>query len=104
MSEEIKNNNNNESVETESVSVEQTPAEDVEIVGVNFREAGKIYFFSPEGFKLAVGEKVIVETSRGVELGTVKVANKIISSSDLIISTSVSKYNPPFSYSILKRA
>lgn len=74
MSEEIKNNQN----------AEPTLPEKVEIVGVNFREAGKIYYFSPEKLKFSVGDKVIVETSRGVELGTVKVANKIISSEDII--------------------
>jgi cell fate regulator YaaT (PSP1 superfamily) len=79
MSEEIKNNNNN----VPETTVETTP-EQVEIVGVNFREAGKIYFFSPDGLKLSVGNKVIVETSRGVELGTVKVANKMISSTEIV--------------------
>ena len=63
---------------------ENTLPEKVEIVGVNFREAGKIYYFSPESFKLSVGDKVIVETSRGVELGTVKVANKIVNSSEIV--------------------
>lgn len=72
MSEEIKN------IE------EPTLPEKVEIVGVNFREAGKIYYFSPEGYKLSLGDKVIVETSRGVELGIVKVANKIVDSSNII--------------------
>ena len=79
MSEEIKNINENE-VNTP----EQTSDEQVEIVGVNFREAGKIYFFSPGEINLAVGMKVIVETSRGVELGNVKVANKMVSQSDII--------------------
>ena len=74
MSEEIKNVQENE------VSL----PEKVEIVGVNFREAGKIYYFSPEGIKLEVGDPVIVETSRGVEMGIVKVANKIIDSSKIV--------------------
>lgn len=74
MSEEIKN----------TEVAEQTLPESVEIVGVNFREAGKIYYFSPEGLSLSVGERVIVETSRGVELGTVKVANKTISSQEIV--------------------
>ena len=74
MSEEIKNVQENEAPLPEKV----------EIVGVNFREAGKIYYFSPGEFKLNVGDKVIVETSRGIELGSVKVANKIISSSDIV--------------------
>lgn len=55
-----------------------------EIVGVNFREAGKIYYFSPADFKLALGQRVIVDTSRGVEIGTVKIANKIVDSKEVI--------------------
>ena len=62
----------------------ETLPEKVEIVGVNFREAGKIYYFSPEGLKFSMGDKVIVETSRGVEMGTVKVANKVIDSSEIV--------------------
>ena len=49
---------------------------EVEIVGVSFKEAGKIYYFSPNKFKFSRGDKAIVETSRGLELGTVKVNKK----------------------------
>lgn len=41
------------------------------IIGVRFRPAGKIYFFSPGKFHVKTGEHVIVETVRGVEYGTV---------------------------------
>ena len=58
--------------------------ERVEIVGINFREAGKVYYFSPGNFKLKVGERVIVDTARGVEIGTVKVANKLVPTSEVI--------------------
>ena len=54
------------------------------IVGINFREAGKIYYFSPGKLTLNQGDKVIVETARGVELGTVKVGNKEVSESDIV--------------------
>ena len=54
-----------------------------EIIGVNFREAGKIYYFAPGKFKLSVGTRVIVETSKGTEIGTVKIANKIVSSKEI---------------------
>ena len=67
-----------------NVQEETTLPEKVEIVGVNFREAGKIYYFSPESYKFAAGDKVIVETSRGVELGVVKVANKVIDSKEIV--------------------
>ena len=62
----------------------EMPEENTEIVGVNFREAGKIYYFAPGKYKLSVGERVIVETSRGIEIGTVKLPNKIIPSSEIV--------------------
>ncbi len=43
----------------------------VKVVGVRFRTAGKIYFFDPLDFSIKRGEKVIVETARGIEFGTV---------------------------------
>ncbi len=56
----------------------------VEIVGINFREAGKIYYFSPGDIKCCVGDKIIVETARGVEMGTVKIANKQVPETEII--------------------
>ena len=43
----------------------------VTVVGVRFRTAGRIYYFSPGEFTLKYGERVVVETSRGLEMGTV---------------------------------
>ena len=43
----------------------------VKIVGVRFRNAGKVYYFDPKGYKIKAGDHVIVETARGVEYGTV---------------------------------
>ena len=50
----------------------------IEIIGVRFRSAGRIYYFDPSGFKMKKGDRVIVETSRGVECGDVAIANKQI--------------------------
>ncbi|WP_282706205.1 PSP1 domain-containing protein [Fuchsiella alkaliacetigena] len=44
---------------------------EITVVGITFKEAGKIYYFDPQDIELVVGDKVIVETSRGVELGEV---------------------------------
>ena len=55
-----------------------------EVVGINFREAGKVYYFSPGNLKLTPREHVIVETARGVEMGVVKMGNKRIPSSEVI--------------------
>ena len=43
----------------------------VKIVGVRFRNAGKVYYFDPKGYKIKPGDHVIVETARGVEYGSV---------------------------------
>ena len=48
----------------------------VEIIGVRFKEVGKIYYFDPDSLKMEKEQKVIVETSRGVECGSVAVANR----------------------------
>lgn len=43
----------------------------IEVIGVRFRTAGKIYFFDPGQLNIAKGDHVIVETARGIEYGTV---------------------------------
>ena len=42
-----------------------------EVIGVKFRTAGKVYYFSPRGVNFSRGEYAIVETSRGVEYGEI---------------------------------
>lgn len=44
------------------------------IVGVRFKQAGKIYYFDPAAFKIKKGDFVVVETARGIELGEVVIA------------------------------
>lgn len=56
----------------------------VEIVGVGFRKSGKTYYFDPEGKKYHRGDKVIVETARGMELGRILIENKMIKQEDLV--------------------
>ncbi len=41
------------------------------VVGVRFREAGKVYYFAPKDLEIKRDEHVIVETARGLEYGTV---------------------------------
>ena len=55
-----------------------------EIIGVRFKEVGKVYYFSPLDMKLVIGDQVIVETARGVECGTVAIANKEVSDSTIV--------------------
>lgn len=44
------------------------------VIGVRFRNVGKIYYFSPKNLELKTGDHVIVETARGVEYGNVVLA------------------------------
>ncbi len=48
----------------------------VTVIGVTFRCAGKLYYFDPGEETFARGDKVIVETARGREMGTVCIPNK----------------------------
>ena len=43
----------------------------VNVIGVRFRSAGKIYYFDPADLPVETGQHVIVETARGVEYGRV---------------------------------
>ena len=48
----------------------------IEIIGVRFKNAGKVYYFDPNGLKLLKGDMVVVETSRGMECGEVTIENR----------------------------
>ena len=50
-----------------------------EVIGVRFKQVGKIYYFSPNGVQMPCGGKVgIVETARGIECGEVALSNREI--------------------------
>lgn len=56
----------------------------VTVVGVRFKKAGKIYYFSPGEIQVAAGDGCVVETARGVEFGEVVVSSKQISESEVV--------------------
>ncbi len=55
-----------------------------EIIGVRFKNVGKIYYFAPGGLDIKSGESVIVETARGVECGFVVFGNKQAEDSEIV--------------------
>lgn len=55
------------------------------IIGIRFKEVGKIYYFDPNGIEFSVGENAIVETARGVEYGHVLVANKEVGADEVVL-------------------
>ena len=55
----------------------------VEVVGVRFRHAGKVYFFSPEGIRFHMGDAAVVDTARGQELGEVVLLNRHVAEKNI---------------------
>lgn len=56
----------------------------VEIIGVRFRQSGKIYFFDPAGERFKIGEAAIVDTARGPEIGNVVMLNRKMAEKDIV--------------------
>ena len=54
------------------------------VIGVSFRDAGKIYYFDPDGLELKKGDYVIVETSRGIETGEVVMGKSEVSDDEIV--------------------
>lgn len=57
----------------------------VEVIGVRFKEVGKIYYFDPNDFNIGLQDYVIVETIRGVEFGEVVVVKKEVDEEDVVL-------------------
>lgn len=55
-----------------------------EIIGIRFKEAGKIYYFDPNGETVSFGTPVIVETARGLEYGFTAIGNRFIPTDSII--------------------
>ena len=68
---------------TEVEETTSTPAT-YEVVGVRFKDAGKIYYFAPGAVKLAKGDSAIVETARGTEYGFVAMGNTFVPASEIV--------------------
>lgn len=54
------------------------------VVGVRFRNVGKIYYFSPKEYHIKTGDHVIVETARGVEYGKVVLAPREVPEEEVV--------------------
>ena len=54
------------------------------IIGVRFKKLGKIYFFNPKNLHIKKGDKVIVETTQGEEIGEVVIPNRHVDDEKII--------------------
>ncbi|MFZ3100819.1 MAG: stage 0 sporulation family protein [Desulfitobacteriaceae bacterium] len=57
----------------------------IEVVGVRFKQAGKIYYFSPGDLDLVKSDNVIVETTRGIEFGELVFPLRQVNEQDLVL-------------------
>ena len=55
-----------------------------EVIGVRFKEVGKVYYFDPDGVSFKRGDGVIVETVQGVECGEIAMENKIVDDEQIV--------------------
>ena len=54
------------------------------VIGVRFKKAGKVYYFDPDGVWPRPGDKVIVETVRGVEFGEVVTGSRTVNDAQIV--------------------
>ena len=54
------------------------------IVGIRFRNVGKIYYYDPKNYKMQIGDHVIVETARGIEFGRVVLGPKEVGENEVV--------------------
>ena len=57
---------------------------EVEIIGIRFKDVGKVYYFAPNRIQFKAGEMAIVETTRGIECGEIVLSNRMISESNIV--------------------
>ncbi len=69
----------------EPITYEKKPPEHpVDVVGIRFRGAGKVYYFAPGEITLKNGDHAVVETARGLEYGYVVVGNTQVDESEIV--------------------
>lgn len=57
----------------------------INVIGVRFKKAGKIYYFDPNDFPIKRDDSVIVETARGIEFGKVVLIDKLVDVEDVVL-------------------
>ena len=55
-----------------------------EVIGVRFKDVGKVYYFDPKGIQMKKGDRAIVETARGLECGEVAMENRDVSDDNIV--------------------
>ncbi len=69
----------------DSAPISEARLDSYNVVGIRFKQNGKMYYFSPAGMQFEMGDHAIVDTARGPEFGTVAMANRDISGADVVL-------------------
>lgn len=74
-------------IENDNIAKDATYEErsEYEVIGLKFRDTGKVYYFDPCELNLVPGDNAIVETARGVEYGFITVGNKTVSANEVVL-------------------
>ena len=70
-------------IEPEGIQIERLDTM-AEIIGIRFKNMGKVYYFDPAGSSFQKGDHVVVETARGMECGEVVIPNKQVSDETIV--------------------
>ncbi|WP_217588378.1 PSP1 domain-containing protein [Lentibacillus saliphilus] len=57
----------------------------IQVIGVRFQKAGKIYYFDPAGHDIVLNDYVIVETARGIEFGKAVIGKRMVDEEDVVM-------------------
>lgn len=57
----------------------------IEVIGIRFKKAGKVYYFDPAEHTIKLDDYVLVETVRGIEFGQVVIINKRVNEEDVVL-------------------
>lgn len=55
-----------------------------EVIGIRFKQVGKVYYFDPAGVQLKAGDYVVVETARGTECGEIVLPNRMVEDESIV--------------------
>lgn len=55
-----------------------------QVVGIRFKDVGKVYYFDPDGMQFKKGDRAIVETARGVECGEIALPNREVPDEEIV--------------------
>lgn len=55
-----------------------------QVVGIRFKDVGKVYYFDPDGMQFKKGDRAIVETARGVECGEIALQNREVPDEEIV--------------------